>query len=177
MPPVSDPNVPSGLTTILAQMDSLVRQAFAEGYHHGVTETRDRMFRASIMGTEQRLGMYQPAMGQPVIRDNISAQNTPFRDPYSGHTRPKKHGTIIARVREALLAAGGVGVTAPELLTFCRNSGLDVTPTSIKEAIRQLVGREEVARRGGTLYAGPRLQAYEVDVETAAQTSMAVDEG
>lgn len=166
-----DSDTPDGLTTILSQTDALVRQAFTEGYRQGVNETRDRMFRAAMVGVDQRL---------PVLRtganNTSNPSNTLKRAPSSGPGRAQRNGTIIACVREALLNGGGVGSTNEELLTHCRNKGLDVTPASIKEAIRQLQNREEALRHRGMIYGGPRLRAHEEASEPAKQADLMMDQ-
>ena len=154
---MTDSRIPEGLTSILSQMETLIRRSYAEGYHRGVSETTDRMFRAVAVGAEQRLTSIG---GEMIPLSQLQGDTEAIGKQFNGHRVRRGASTVISRVRQALVASGGVGITPEELLTYCRNKGMDVTPQSIKEAVRQLLDREEATRANGVVYAGPRLKDY-----------------
>jgi hypothetical protein len=65
---------------------------------------------------------------------------------------------VIGTFRQALLACPDTGITRDDLITFARSKGIDITPNAARETIKRLAGGEEIIRRHGAYFPGPRLK-------------------
>ena len=88
-------------------------------------------------------------------------------------SRQYKYGSVIGMIREALLEAEGVGISPPQLLAYCRSRGVDATPNVVRETIKRLRGNEEIERRDGLYFAGPRLSGSTLGATTPTHAATA----
>ncbi len=169
---MSDSPVPERLSSLLIEMDALVRRAYAEGYQQGVSDTRERMNRVALAGMEQRMpALLGPGISQPSEQTYIP--------PYNGRRTPPKvglgdasrmnYGSVIGTIRRGVLASPGVGMSINEMVAFCREKGIDATPNAVRDSVKRLRGAEEVVRIDKSYFPGPRLQGY-VPGDTSEQS-------
>ncbi len=156
--PMQNASDPDALRSLLLQMESIVRRAYSDGHRQGTQDTTDRLMRAASGGIDPRLPLVPPHPTPPSVGVGGDVRMSPPRVGLGGDaSRQYKYGSVIGMVREALLDAEGVGISPQQLLAYCRSKGVDVTPNVIRETIKRLRGNEEIERRDGLYFAGPRL--------------------
>lgn len=157
MPNVNDPDA---LRSLLLQMEAIVRRAYSDGHRQGTQDTTDRLVRAVSGGVDARLQVMPSTPGVQSSTLNGDVRMSPPRAGLGDASRQYRYGSVIGMVREALIEGAGVGISPQQLLAYCRSRGVDVTPNVIRETIKRLRGNEEIERRDGLYFAGPRLVGY-----------------
>lgn len=140
---------PADLTQVLSQMEALVRRAYADGYRAGAQDSADRMMRAVSNNIEQRVGVIDPAA--------IDRMPLPHRAGVRGR-RMNVYGTVTATFRQAILAAPDAGLTKDDLMAYCSRLGMEITVNTYRDTMKRLIGGEEVQRRHGAYFPGPKLR-------------------
>jgi hypothetical protein len=155
------PTEPDSLRSMISQMETLLRQAFAEGHRQGHQEAIDRMLRAAAGGADPRLPLLTPTeTTQPPPPSVGAVRMSPPRVGLANAPRQYPYGAVIGMLREAIIGHDNIGISIPQMIAYCRSRGIDVTPNVIRETIKRLRGGEEVERRGGAYFPGPRLAGY-----------------
>ena len=140
---------------IMAELEPIVRRAFSEGIRVGADGIRVAMNRAAAAALDEGAPVPMASRGvQPRVR------MSPPRAGLATAPRRSEYGSLIAALRQALLLSGGVGINVPDMVQFCRERGIDVTPTAVRETIKQLRGNEEMIRVDRAYLPGPRLQGH-----------------
>jgi hypothetical protein len=153
---------PDSLRTIITQMEGLIRRAFADGHRLGNQEAVDRMLKAAAGGTDPRLPILSTAHVESSTPHHAhdDMRRSPPRVGLVDAPRQYPYGAVIGMLREALLHGQGVGISVDGMITYCRSRGIDVTPNVVRETIKRLRGGEEIERRDGSYFPGPRLAGY-----------------
>jgi hypothetical protein len=155
---------PESLRTILTQVDSLIRRAYAEGYRQGSQDSADTMTRAAVMGMENRLGAILGVGGEPSTTPTppgLTPPGTRMSPPkigVAGEPRQYVYGSLIGTIRRALLASPETGMPRDEVIAYCRSHGVDATINNVKDALKRLVQGDEAEKHHGAFFPGPRLK-------------------
>lgn len=149
-------NDPDFLVKLIAEQAEAMRRAFYEGYRKGAEDAREMMFRAVSHTVEKPL---QRAPEHPPEQQANGHRLSPPRVGLAEAPR-MRYGLVIAHFRKALLSRADVGVTKDELFEFCSRQGVDLTINQYRDTIKRLAGGEEVIRKDGLYYPGPRLRGF-----------------
>jgi hypothetical protein len=162
---MSDRAEPDELVKLLHQLETLGRQLFAAGYRGGTMDSQDSMLRASQAVAERKIPSLLPPGAPSVGSSNLSPPHyggrmSPPRTGLAGAPRSYPYGAVISLIRQSVLENPAVGMRVPDMITYCREHGVDATPNAVRDAVKRLRGGEEIERHQDAYFPGPRLQGH-----------------
>jgi hypothetical protein len=160
------------LQSLLEENADTVRKAFSEGYRLGYEAAYTRMRKSLAGGLEQAgvkpQGSAPPAPKAPLAPLRIAPSNI----------EPNAYGAVINTIRHALgvTSETGLGISARQLVQYCRDQGINTTLNSVRDCLKRLKASEEVENAHGTYYGTPQLRRLEAQAEkeTAASPELAL---
>ena len=158
--PMSDSHTPDVLRELLIEMEATVRRTFEEGRRQGAQEVRAAMNRAASKVAEHPSYQINSPIGIPgiIATEDSGARMSPPRVGVAANARQYEYGSVISMLRRALLESSTIGIDVPQMVAYCRERGVDVTPNNVRETIKRLRGSEEAVRVNNAYFPGPRLQ-------------------
>lgn len=151
-PPMTSSDSPdAALQNFLEEMAAATKRYGDERYRQGFEDASARM-RRSLAGALEQAGVGPPAPIKPA-KKQIAPLSIP---PMKIEGRP--YGAVIQAIRHVLRESDGTGVTAAEMLKYCRDSGIETTMLSIRDCLKRLKNGEEAENMHGAYFRGPRLK-------------------